>query len=83
MTLILFRCEFGTQYGFGHLMRCIALAQAFQEKNQVQTFCFSSSCIDGFNELFDNANMTYIQLPRIQKGCYLIRMITFGYQVIT
>ena len=66
--MILFRCEFGTQYGFGHLMRSVALAQAFQEKKQVQTFCFSSSCVDGFNELFDNANMAHIQLPRNTKG---------------
>ena len=65
---IIFRCEFGTQHGFGHLMRCISLGQAFQEYEQTQTFCFSTSSADGFKDLFDCTNMTHIQLPKNALG---------------
>jgi len=65
---IIFRCEFGAQYGFGHLMRCLSLGQAFQECEQTQTFCFSTSSADGFNELFDSTNMTHVQLPESAVG---------------
>jgi len=65
---IIFRCEFGNKYGFGHLMRSVALAQAFFEYEQVETFCFSASNSDGYNELFNSANMTHVQLPESAVG---------------
>lgn len=65
---IIFRCEFGAQHGFGHLMRCISLGQAFQEYEQKKTFCFSTSSVDGFKDLFDCTNMTHIQLPKNALG---------------
>jgi len=65
---IIFRCEFGAQYGFGHLMRCISLGQAFREFEHAQTFCFSRSNADGFKDLFDCTNMTHIQLPKKALG---------------
>ena len=65
---IIFRCEFGTQHGFGHLMRCISLGQAFQEYEQTQTFCISTSSADGFKDLFDCTNMTHILLPKNSLG---------------
>jgi len=65
---IIFRCEFGTQFGFGHLMRCISLGQAFQEYEQTQTICLSTNSADGFDELFNSANMTHIRLPENAVG---------------
>jgi UDP-2,4-diacetamido-2,4,6-trideoxy-beta-L-altropyranose hydrolase len=65
---IIFRCEFGTQHGFGHLMRCISLGQAFQEYERIQTFCFSTSSADGFKDLFDCTKMTHTQLPKNALG---------------
>jgi len=49
-------------------MRCISLGQAFQKYEQTQSFCFSTSSPDGFNELFNSANMKYIQLPKSAFG---------------
>ena len=49
-------------------MRSIALAQAFFEYDQVRTFCLSTSSVDRFNELFNSANMTHVQLPENAVG---------------
>ena len=65
---IVFYCEFGPKYGFGHLMRSIALAQTFFEYDKVKTCCFSTSSADGFNELFNSVNMLYVQLPKNAMG---------------
>lgn len=65
---ILFRCEFGIHYGFGHLMRCIALSQAFSKYKNLEIFCFSMSALDGFDELLKAANMNYVKLPKKAVG---------------
>ena len=49
-------------------MRCISLGQAFQEYEQTQTFCLSTSSADGFKGLFKSANMIYVQLPESVVG---------------
>ena len=65
---ILFRCEFGPKYGFGHLMRSIALGQAFQQYDQLKTYCFSRNSFVGREDLFNSADMTHIQLPKKAIG---------------
>ena len=49
-------------------MRCISLGQSFQEYEQTQTFCFSTSSADRFKDIFDCTNMTHIQLPKNALG---------------
>ena len=55
---ILFRCEFGVHYGFGHVMRSIALVQAFQKYENVEMLCLSTSNVNKYKELFKHINVS-------------------------
>jgi len=57
---ICFRCDFGPQYGLGHLMRCIALAEAFGKYSRIQTYCLTNSYNEKFQGLLNQSGMQVI-----------------------
>ena len=65
---ILFRCDFGRNYGFGHIMRCISLSQAFVKYRDINLLFFTTCKAESLKVLFDNDKVTHIKLPKDALG---------------
>ncbi|MCP4265417.1 MAG: UDP-2,4-diacetamido-2,4,6-trideoxy-beta-L-altropyranose hydrolase [Candidatus Brocadiaceae bacterium] len=65
---IFFRCNFGSEYGFGHLMRCIALAEGFQKYRQIKIFFITNSFHEKFTHLFKASGIDVITLSQKISG---------------
>ena len=65
---IIFRCEFGPQNGFGHLMRCVALAEGFQKYPQIKTFLITNSFRKKFTNFFKGSGIEVISLSQKTSG---------------
>ena len=57
ITTICFRCDFGPKYGLGHLMRCISLAEGFQQFSQIKTICLTNKFDEKFKDLLYSSGM--------------------------
>ena len=67
---ILFRCDAGTKYGFGHIMRCIAFAQAFHRAGYKENIFFLKKVAndDLYEELLVRNGFRYFFLPDNAEG---------------
>lgn len=67
---IYFRCDSGPEYGLGHLMRCVALAQGFQRADIKAIFFLVRKCgnEDLYREVLTKNGLRYIMLPDNAKG---------------
>ena len=68
MVNILFRCDFGLSCGFGHLMRCVSLVQAFLKYNNINLNIFSRGYLDSVENLFGSNQINFVQLPETEAG---------------
>ena len=67
-TSVYFRCDFGPQYGLGHLMRCISLAQGFQKKSSIETFCLCNAFHEKYQALLLESGMNVITFREKKIG---------------
>jgi UDP-2,4-diacetamido-2,4,6-trideoxy-beta-L-altropyranose hydrolase len=67
MTIV-FRCEFGPDYGLGHLMRIISLSQAFAQRGKCKQILLTNSDAAYFKSLLETASFTVINFNHHVEG---------------
>ena len=65
---ICFRCDFGPEYGLGHLMRCISIANEFEQYTNVKTYCLTNKFEEKFDSFVKNLRMEIIVFPKKVLG---------------
>jgi len=65
---IVFRCDFGSKFGLGHLMRCIALSEEFQKYSYIHTVCLTNHYDEKYDELLSQTAMHMIVFPENTIG---------------
>lgn len=67
---IYFRCDAGSEFGLGHMMRCVALAQQFRKNGCKNIVFLTRKTADDFlyNELLKKNDFDYTFLPQEAKG---------------
>lgn len=69
-TSVFFRCDAGLNYGFGHLMRCVSLAQAFHRSGIMTTTFLVRNLSNSapYDKLLMRNGLDCVFLPRESKG---------------
>jgi UDP-2,4-diacetamido-2,4,6-trideoxy-beta-L-altropyranose hydrolase len=65
---ICFRCDFGPQYGLGHLMRCISIAHGLEKYANVKTYCLTNKGEKKIECFLDNSGMEVVVFPERVLG---------------
>ena len=65
---IAFRCDFGLDQGYGHLMRVLSLSYVFNNFDRIKTYILTRSIITKIEKLFSNAGVRVIKLPQKAAG---------------